>query len=129
MNEQPPTPVDPIRDIVGFFLILFGSFFLFCAGIVAATLLTLFAAEPGGRLAEWWIIAVLMAFVGAAMVIGGRTLRALSTATSELATFADPARKAKSYPPYRHDDLQRSFAPVVADLRQYISFTGTERSR
>lgn len=44
----------------------------------------------------------------------------------ELATFADPARKAKNYPPYRHDDLQRSFAPVVADLRQFISFTGTE---
>lgn len=82
-----PTPIDTGRDIVGFFLILFGSFVLFCAGIVAAMLLTVFVAEPGA-LVEWWIIAALVAFVGAAMVIGGRTLRGLSNETNELAYFA-----------------------------------------
>jgi type VI secretion system protein ImpJ len=40
----------------------------------------------------------------------------------ELATFTDTAtRRPNSYPAYRHDDLQRSFAPVVADLRRALS--------
>jgi type VI secretion system protein ImpJ len=39
----------------------------------------------------------------------------------ELATFTAPGKRATVYPPYRHDDLQRSFAPVVADLRRSLS--------
>ena len=39
----------------------------------------------------------------------------------ELATFTDPNRRAGTYPGYRHEDLQRSFAPVVADLRRALS--------
>ena len=39
----------------------------------------------------------------------------------ELATFTSPDKRAASYPAYRHDDLQRSFAPVVADLRRSLS--------
>jgi type VI secretion system protein ImpJ len=39
----------------------------------------------------------------------------------ELATFTDPNRRAASYPGYRHEDLQRSFAPVIADLRRALS--------
>ena len=39
----------------------------------------------------------------------------------ELATFTDPSRRASTYPGYRHEDLQRSFAPVVADLRRALS--------
>ena len=39
----------------------------------------------------------------------------------ELATFTAPDKKATIYPAYRHDDLQRSFAPVVADLRRSLS--------
>lgn len=39
----------------------------------------------------------------------------------ELATFTDPGRRARPYPAYRHDDLQRAFAPVVADLRRALS--------
>ena len=39
----------------------------------------------------------------------------------ELATFTEPTRRPNSYPAYRHDDLQRSFAPVVADLRRSLS--------
>jgi type VI secretion system protein ImpJ len=40
----------------------------------------------------------------------------------ELATFTAPDKRASVYPAYRHDDLQRSFAPVVADLRRSLSF-------
>jgi type VI secretion system protein ImpJ len=39
----------------------------------------------------------------------------------ELATYTDPNRRPSTYPAYRHDDLQRSFAPVVADLRRSLS--------
>ncbi|WP_431280621.1 type VI secretion system baseplate subunit TssK [Humitalea sp. 24SJ18S-53] len=39
----------------------------------------------------------------------------------ELATFTSPDKKASTYPAYRHDDLQRSFAPVIADLRRSLS--------
>jgi len=30
-------------------------------------------------------------------------------------------KRPSSYPAYRHDDLQRSFAPVVADVRKYLA--------
>lgn len=39
----------------------------------------------------------------------------------EFATFTEASRRAGAYPAYRHDDLQRSFAPVVADLRRSLS--------
>ena len=39
----------------------------------------------------------------------------------ELATFTAPDKRAAAYPAYRHDDLQRSFAPVVSDLRRSLS--------
>ena len=38
----------------------------------------------------------------------------------EFATFLE-TRRPTAYPAYRHDDLQRSFAPVVADLRRALS--------
>src|SRR5579872_364197 len=38
----------------------------------------------------------------------------------EFATFLK-TRRPNAYPAYRHDDLQRSFAPVVADLRRALS--------
>ena len=38
-----------------------------------------------------------------------------------LATFTAPDKKATVYPAYRDDDLQRSFGPVVADLRRSLS--------
>ena len=38
----------------------------------------------------------------------------------EFSTFLDTHRP-NTYPPYKHDDLQRSFAPVVADLRRYMT--------
>ena len=39
----------------------------------------------------------------------------------EMATFSRPERHPPEYPVYRHDDLQASFAPVVQDLREYLS--------
>lgn len=39
----------------------------------------------------------------------------------EFATFTETTRRPNAYPAYRHDDLQRSFAPVVADLRRSLS--------
>ncbi len=46
---------------------------------------------------------------------------ALVQVAGELATFTAPDKRATAYPAYRHDDLQRSFAPVVADLRRSLS--------
>jgi len=46
---------------------------------------------------------------------------ALVQLAGELATFTDPQRRCAAYPGYRHEDLQRSFAPVIADLRRALS--------
>lgn len=46
---------------------------------------------------------------------------ALVQMAGELATYTDPNRRPSAYPVYRHNDLQRSFAPVVADLRRSLS--------
>ncbi len=45
---------------------------------------------------------------------------ALVQMAGEFATFLE-TRRPSTYPAYRHDDLQRSFAPVVADLRRALS--------
>jgi type VI secretion system protein ImpJ len=45
----------------------------------------------------------------------------LAALAGELATFTAPDKRAASYPAYRHDDLQRSFQPVIADLRRSLS--------
>jgi len=39
----------------------------------------------------------------------------------ELATFTSKSRRPESFPPYRHDDLQGSFEPVMTVLRQSLS--------
>ncbi len=39
----------------------------------------------------------------------------------EFATFTESGRRPNTYPAYRHEDLQRSFAPVIADLRRSLS--------
>ena len=45
---------------------------------------------------------------------------ALVQMAGEFSTFLE-TRRPTAYPGYRHDDLQRSFAPVVADLRRALS--------
>jgi type VI secretion system protein ImpJ len=39
----------------------------------------------------------------------------------EFATFTETTRRPNVYPPYHHEDPQRSFAPVIADLRRSLS--------
>lgn len=39
----------------------------------------------------------------------------------DLATFAHADKRPSEYAPYRHDDLQGSFAPVMEDLRRSLS--------
>jgi type VI secretion system protein ImpJ len=39
----------------------------------------------------------------------------------EMATFAADDRMPRSYPLYQHGDLQASFAPVIEDLRRFLS--------
>jgi type VI secretion system protein ImpJ len=45
----------------------------------------------------------------------------LAQLAGELATFSRADRHPPEYPLYRHDDLQGSFAPLVQDLREYLS--------
>jgi type VI secretion system protein ImpJ len=44
----------------------------------------------------------------------------------DFATFTESTRRPSTYPPYRHDDLQRSFAPVIADLRRSLTYAGEQ---
>ena len=46
---------------------------------------------------------------------------ALLQMAGEFATFTETTRRPGAYPAYRHEDLQRSYAPVVADLRRSLS--------
>ena len=46
---------------------------------------------------------------------------ALVQMAGDFATFTEATRRPSNYPSYRHDDLQRSFAPVIADLRRSLS--------
>ena len=39
----------------------------------------------------------------------------------ELATFTNASRRPPAFPLYRHDDLERTFAPVIAQLHQSLS--------
>ncbi|MCK8785133.1 type VI secretion system baseplate subunit TssK [Roseomonas sp. NAR14] len=52
----------------------------------------------------------------------------LVSLAGELCTFLDDTRRAPTYPAYRHEDLQRSFAPVLADLRRTLLNAGRENA-
>ncbi len=39
----------------------------------------------------------------------------------ELATFTETRKRPAAFPPYKHDDLQATFRPVIAALRQALS--------
>ena len=63
---------------------------------------------------------VLAHWADAANVHPEALYTALVQIAGELATFLE-TRRPTAYPAYRHDDLQRSFAPVVADLRRALA--------
>ena len=50
-----------------------------------------------------------------------RLYRAFIELAGELSTFTTDSRRAAEFPPYRHDDLRATFAPVLADLRESLS--------
>ena len=39
----------------------------------------------------------------------------------ELATYSTKERRAREYPPYDHDNLDTTFAPVLADIQRFLS--------
>lgn len=41
--------------------------------------------------------------------------------SGEMATFTQNSKLGETFPPYVHDDLQKSFAPVMLDIRQSLS--------
>lgn len=47
--------------------------------------------------------------------------RLLLQMAGELSTFTDQRRRPSTYPAYQQADLQRSFAPVMADIRRSLS--------
>ncbi len=42
-------------------------------------------------------------------------------AAGELATFTHPSKRVPDWPPYKHDDLRASFAPVIGAIRESLS--------
>jgi len=89
-------------------------------------------AQPGARgvpdVAQFMLLQTLnrwqplLAHWGDAGAVHPETLyAAIVQMAGELATFTDPGRRCAAYPGYRHEDLQRSFAPVIADLRRALS--------
>ncbi|HVY16446.1 MAG TPA: type VI secretion system baseplate subunit TssK [Rhodopila sp.] len=47
--------------------------------------------------------------------------RVLLSLAGELATFTETRKRPPVFPPYRHDDLNATFRPVIAALRQALS--------
>lgn len=64
---------------------------------------------------------LLMHWADAGAVHPEELYSALVQMAGEFATFTETTRRPAAYPAYRHEDLQRSFAPVVADLRRSLS--------
>lgn len=64
----------------------------------------------------------LIAHLAAMSALHPETLyRELVRLAGELATFTRADKRAAQYPPYRHDALEASFAPVRLDLRRSLS--------
>ena len=46
----------------------------------------------------------------------------------ELATFASETKRPPEFPPYRHDDLDATFSPLIERLREYLGREYVERA-
>ena len=64
---------------------------------------------------------LLRQMAGAPSVHPWNLHQACTQLAGEMATFSRPERHPPEYPVYRHDDLQATFAPLVQDLREYLS--------
>ena len=91
-----------------------------------------YAADPtaGGGLqsADYFIlqllnrhIPVLQHFERSRYVHPERLYEEFLRIAGELATFTTAERRARSYPPYDHDDLESTFAPVLRDIQDFLS--------
>ena len=64
----------------------------------------------------------VLAHLGYAGSVHPETLYSLAVSIAgELSTFTSNNRRPSDYPAYRHDDLQATFAPVMADLRNALT--------
>lgn len=64
---------------------------------------------------------LLRQFAGATSVHPWVLYTSLVQLAGELSTFSHPERLSREYPVYRHDDLQRTFEPVLIELREFLS--------
>nr|WP_242445497.1 type VI secretion system baseplate subunit TssK [Chromatium okenii] len=48
--------------------------------------------------------------------------------TGELATFASTSKRPPEFPPYRHDDLNATFTPLMERLREFLNREYVERA-
>jgi type VI secretion system protein ImpJ len=91
-----------------------------------------YAADPtaGGGLqsADYFILQllnrhgpVLKHFRQSRYVHPERLFEELLRIAGELATFATPERRARTYPAYDHDNLEEVFMPVVRDIQDFLS--------
>jgi type VI secretion system protein ImpJ len=91
-----------------------------------------YAADPtaGGGLqsADYLVLQVLNRTItvmqhlrGSRFVHPERLYVELIRLVGELATFATPERRARTYPLYDHDHLESTFAPVLRDLQDFLS--------
>lgn len=46
----------------------------------------------------------------------------------ELATFARPDRRPRSYPPYNHDDLRLTFLDLFDDIHEYLQYSAVPKA-
>lgn len=54
--------------------------------------------------------------------------RHLLALAGDLATFSDETKRPPDFPPYRHDDLEATFSPLIDRLRYYLSRETVERA-
>jgi type VI secretion system protein ImpJ len=64
---------------------------------------------------------LLRHWAGAATLHPEHLYETLVQMAGEFATFSESTRRPNAYPAYRHEDLQASFAPVIADLRRSLT--------
>ena len=64
---------------------------------------------------------VIRHLASARMIHPAALYRECAGLAGELASFMAAERRAAKYPPYRHQDLTASFAPVIRDLRRHLS--------
>jgi len=60
-------------------------------------------------------------WTGAAAIHPEHLYEGLVQMAGEFATYTEASRRPSVYPAYRHEDLQRTFAPVIETLRHYLS--------